>query len=328
MQEKPVPFKVGIIGAGRIASGFDEPGGVRILTHAHAVSRQPGLALTGFYDIDPKVSRSAAAKWGGIPFESLNALLAEASDLVIIAVPDPFHEICLNAVAERAPRLVICEKPLTHDLPSARAIVRLFSDRSIPLLVNYQRRFDTDVIELARRIRHGELGRPLGGTLLYSKGTKHNGSHAIDLLRYLFGEPTKLQAFDRVIDFDTEDPTVSGRIEFPSIAVNLQAADERKFSIFEIDLLFEGGRYRFTHSGLDVEISLPKPDPVFAGYCELAVIQYRSTGLSDALTNLMASAVSYLAGGVSPSNTAADALATQEVCVRLIDLASRITEQN
>lgn len=324
MKVKHAPYKVGIIGAGRIASGFDEPGAARILTHAHAVSRQPDMVLTGFYDIDPEVSRSAAAKWGGTPFDSLDALLADAADLVIIAVPDPFHEIYLNAVAEHAPRLVICEKPLTHDLASARAIVRLFAERKIPLLVNYQRRFDTDVVDLARRIRYGELGRPLGGTLLYSKGTKHNGSHAVDLLRYLFGEPTRFQAFAKVVDFSEEDPTVSGRIEFPSIAVNLQAADERIFSIFEIDLLFEAGRYRFTHSGLDVEISLPKPDPVFAGYCELSVIQARCSGLANSLANLMASAASYLAGGALPSNTAADALATQEVCVGLIEAASSI----
>jgi predicted dehydrogenase len=317
------PYRVGIIGAGRIASGFDEPGGARVLTHAHAVTRQSVLALTGFYDINPDVSRASAAKWGGESFDSLDELLTAASDLVIIAVPDAFHEAYLKAVAQYAPRLVICEKPLTHDLPSAREIVQLFAERGIPLLVNYQRRFDADVIELARRIQQGELGRPLGGTLLYSKGTKHNGSHAVDLLRYLFGEPTRLQVFEKVIDFSAEDPTVSGRIEFPSVAITLQAADERIFSIFEIDLLFTGGRYRFTHSGLDIEISQPKPDPVFAGYCELSVVESRSSGLGDSLSNLLAAAADFLAGGKLPSNTAADALATQEVCVGLIDASGR-----
>jgi predicted dehydrogenase len=312
--------KVGIIGAGRIAAGFDSPSDDLVLTHAHAVQREPRLELVGFWDISNQASLDAAAKWGGQSHSSLETLI-QSSDMIVVAVPDDVHEKYLRILIECPPRLVVCEKPLTKDMGSARSVVQLFSERNIPLLVNFQRRFDPTVIELKRRFFNNELGRVIGGAVWYSKGTKHNGSHAVDLLRFLFGEPVQLHTYAHTIDFTEDDPTVSGRIDFGLFSINLIAADERLYSIFEIDLVFERARYRFTHSGLDVEIQEPQKDPVFEGYTELAVVQTCMTGLSYSLEKLMNASAVYLDGGTLPTNTAEDALKTQEICNKLVELA-------
>jgi predicted dehydrogenase len=312
-------YKVGVVGAGRIAAGFDSLGDELVLTHAHAVKREPRLELVGFWDINNQASLDAAAKWGGQSYSSLETLL-QSSDMIVVAVPDDVHEKYLRILVECSPRLVICEKPLTQDMESARSVVQLFSERNIPLLVNFQRRFDPTVIELKRRLYNNELGRIIGGTVWYSKGIKHNGSHAVDLLRFLFGEPVQLHTYYHTIDFTEDDPTVSGRIDFNLFSINLIAADERLYSIFEIDLVFERARYRFTHSGLDVEIQEPQKDPVFEGYTELAVVQACMTGLSFSLKSLMNASADYLDGGTLPTNTAEDALKTQEICNKLVEL--------
>lgn len=317
-------YRVGIIGAGRIAAGFDTPQADVVLTHAHAVHNEPRFTLAGFWDSDPNASAAAARKWGGGSFGSLDELQSASPDLVIVAVPDEAHEHYLRRIADRAPKLVICEKPLTHEIDGARAIAHLYAKRKIPLLVNFQRRFDPVVIELQRRFKSGELGRMLGGTVWYSKGTKHNGSHAVDLLRFLFGEPKQLHAYAGTMDFRPDDLTVFGRMDFDAFSVVLLAADERLFSIFEIDLIFERARYRFSHSGLDVEVFEPQQDPVFQGYTELARVRSSSTGLSSSLGNLMKAAADYLDGAALPSNTAEDAVKTQEVCMRLINLAQAL----
>jgi predicted dehydrogenase len=312
--------KIGIIGAGRMAAGFDSPGDELVLTHAHAVIREPRLELAGFWDINNKSSQEAAVKWGGQSYRSLETLL-QNSDMIVVAVPDDVHETYLKILVEYTPRLVICEKPLTKDIESAQSIVRIFAEHNIPLLVNFQRRFDPMVIEVRRLFCNNELGRIIGGTVWYSKGTKHNGSHAVDLLRFLFGEPVQLHAYAYTMDFTEDDPTVSARMDFGLFSINLIAADERLYSIFEIDLVFEKARYRFTHSGLDVEIQKPQKDPVFAGYTELAVVQTCMTGLSHSLEKLLNASADYLDGGALPTNSAEDALKTQKICNKLVDLA-------
>ena len=316
--------KIGIIGAGRIAAGFDCPGDDLVLTHAHAVKREARLELVGFWDVNSQTSLVAAAKWGGQSYRSIETLI-QSSDMLVVAVPDEAHEKYLLLLSEYSPRLVICEKPLTQDIGSARNIARLFAEHNLPLLVNFQRRFDPTVIELKHRFCNNGLGRIIGGTVWYSKGTKHNGSHAVDLLRFLFGEPVQLHAYAHTKDFSEDDPTVSGRIDFGLFSINLIAADERRYSIFEIDLIFERARYRFTHSGMNVEIQEPKKDPFFEGYTELAVVESCMTGLSTSLENLMNVSADYLDGGSLPTNTAEDALKTQEICTQLVEMA---LEQN
>ena len=118
-------YKIGIIGAGRIAAGFDSPSDDLVLTHAHAVKREPRLELVGFWDVNNQTSLVAAAKWGGQSHSSLETLL-QSSDMIVVAVPDEVHEKYLLILSEYSPRLVICEKPLTQDIGSARTIVRLF----------------------------------------------------------------------------------------------------------------------------------------------------------------------------------------------------------
>jgi len=44
------------------------------------------------------------------------------------------------------------------------------------------------VTELKRKFEVGGLGKFLRGTAYYSKGLMHKGSHAIDLLRFIFGD--------------------------------------------------------------------------------------------------------------------------------------------
>ena len=48
-----------IIGAGRIASGFDTPRSKDILTHAHAIAKESRLRLTGITDINERKGKKA-----------------------------------------------------------------------------------------------------------------------------------------------------------------------------------------------------------------------------------------------------------------------------
>jgi len=312
---------VAVVGAGRIACQYDVPGASVILTHAHAITHDARTKLLGFYDPNTAAARAAADRWGGQSFDSLSELLSSSPAVIIVCSPDHAHYSCLVGILQRPSRLVICEKPLTLSHSESKAILKQYSDRGIGLWVNYQRRLDPTVVELAARYQRGELGEFLTGALLYAKGIKHNGSHGIDLLRTILGEPSFLSVHGKHYDFCPNDPSVAGMLEFGDRWVALLPGDERAFSIFELDLLFERGRYRFHHSGMKLTIQAPVEDPVFPGYLELLDEVTFETGFVGSLSQLLSDSVDWLAGhATAPKCDAGSVLQTQWISEQLADL--------
>lgn len=98
-------YKFAIIGAGQIASGYDNPGDDRVLTHAHAISLHSDAALLGFYDTDMLASERASKKWGGESYVSLDHMMAKKPDVVIICTPDGEHFQALKYLLKSPPKL-------------------------------------------------------------------------------------------------------------------------------------------------------------------------------------------------------------------------------
>ncbi len=123
-----------------------------------------------------------------------------------------------------------------------------------------------------------------------------------------------MQVRRKISDFLQEDPTVSGTLEFDQVQVELIGGDERNFSIFELDLVFEKGRYRFTQSGMYYERYSIQPDPIFRGYAELIVDYAGKTELTKAMANMMSALLDYLEGVRPLRNSARESLPTQYIC--------------
>ncbi len=312
-------YSVVIVGAGRIAGGYDRPGDDQVLTHLHGISREPRFSCTGLVDCDPERAKELAARWGVPVASDLDAALESPVDMLVIATPDATHAHYLEKALGRDVSLVLCEKPLTGSFSETRSLVERFGAAGKALAVNYQRRFENSVQELRARIRTGTLGRPLAGVLWYSKGVLHNGSHGVDLLRYLFGEVQQAMGRRRVEDFVSADPSIGGTLRFADLDVELVAADERCFSLFELDLVFEKGRYRYTLGGMNLERYGVLPDPVFAGYQELQVIGTERTGLDHAMADVYRAFGDYLDKGGEVPGDARHVLGTQMVCEGLRD---------
>lgn len=325
-------YSVAVIGAGNIAAAYDSPGDHSVLTHLHAIAVEPRLRCVGLFDLDRAKAQRQAARWA-VPFASdLDRLFATPVDVAVVAVPDEAHAGSLMDLLGRKVRLVLCEKPLATDSATSRAIVEAYAGAGRPLMVNYQRRFESTLMALKRRLDTGELGRPIGGAVWYSKGLLHNGSHAVDLLRYLFGDVREASARRRVVDYHVSDPTVSGTLVFDQVAIELIGGDERMFSLFEVDLLFEKARYRYVVSGLRLERHEVRPDPLFPGYVEMQCVESGPTQLGRALVGCYRAIVDFLDGSSPLAFPAADVIATQEVCEALqtlpFDRVWRRTHQN
>ena len=85
-------YKVAIIGAGRISCGFDTINDNHYLTHSHAIKDIAELEIIGIYDIDKDKVKSESKKWNLTPFFNLNILLEKKPEIILIAVPNKFHE--------------------------------------------------------------------------------------------------------------------------------------------------------------------------------------------------------------------------------------------
>lgn len=313
-------YGVVIIGAGRISSGFDAPGESHYLTHCHVLRDHPAFEILGMFDSDPHVLSLACNKWGVPPLASLGRAIDLGGDIILICTPDDAHAESLSGVlsASNKPKLVVCEKPLTADLLESKNIIDQYELSRIPIEVGYQRRYDLDISLMIKKINDGSLGKFIAGAMIYSKGILHNGSHGVDLLRYIFGEVVGVEVFGGRVDWREHDPTLDGMLRFHNGSVHLIAGDERHHSLFEIDLIFSNARYQLVDSGLKLSISSVKEDPFFPGYKILNSDEVRPSTLNYSLYAMWDHYAKALNGGEKFLSSGINALRTQEICTQLI----------
>lgn len=186
-------------------------GGVGIV-HLYAARSLPSLQLVG--GVDPLPERRAIAETACVAsFGDLDALLGSARpDLICVATPASLHGEAVIAAAAAGCH-VLCEKPMTLSLASARgmieacdrAAVRLFygaSYRHLPALVAARRLIAEGAIGTVLVVREaliggegaaarrplGPLHYPAGGPGGGPMGLVDHGVHLLDALPWLIGD--------------------------------------------------------------------------------------------------------------------------------------------
>jgi predicted dehydrogenase len=308
-------YTVGIVGAGRIACGFDDPTSEQVLTHAHAIQRNPRLSLVGVSDTDAVKGQNEAQKWSTTYYADLAEMCsARVPDVLIIATPDDTHVAVLLQALSYKPRLIILEKPVITNPEDAERVAHAAQEAVIPIIVNFRRRFDPRVTALAEALRSGEYGAVLSASALYSKGVVHSGSHIFDLARLFFGEMISSSKLAEIHDWEGE-PTVTGFATFERCEQFLLiAGDERAYSLFELDIRTQKKRFRFRDEGFLLETEEVIDDPLFEGYRILGPATSEQTGLIHAMEELATHAVAVLDGVEESHTSLEDALKTDKAC--------------
>jgi predicted dehydrogenase len=307
-------YNVVIIGAGNIGAFFDEPASERILTHAHVFYNSEYFKLKGFYDNNLKKAEEAASRWNCKAYESMDSALKNA-DVVCCTVPDEYHYDVLDEIARYNVRLVFTEKPLTKTLLQAEDIISIYREKNIPILVNYTRRF-LDEIGLVKSMII-EYGSFIKGTGYYGKGIVHNGSHMIDLIKFILGDVTGYKKLDQVYDFYDDDPSVDARIEVMGGTLILQAVDCRFTTIFELDLLFEKARVQILESGFLIKIYEVTDSPVFKGYKNYVKTKEINVDFNRAFVNAAENIRDVLEGREKLISSSENAVDVMKICCEL-----------
>lgn len=200
----PVKMDLGI---GCIGSGFIMAD-IQLVSYRD-VGFQPLALATREEDYAQAVD---VARRHGIPsvYRTWQELLKDPKvEILDIAFPPHLQlEIVKEAVKESSHiKGILAQKPLAVNLAESKEIVRLCQDAGIVLSVNQNMRYDQSMRALKNILDKGYLGEPVLATIEmraiphwqkfledYDRLTLLNMSiHHLDIFRYLFGDPEKVQ---------------------------------------------------------------------------------------------------------------------------------------
>lgn len=299
-------YTVDIVGCGSIGAlkddKFDSPTTKNILTHAHACYNHPQIGGVFLVDSNHDKSWKAGKKWAGRAFcytslSNYHQQLTIPSDIVIIATPTKTHLEMVKEVIKHKPKIIILEKPAGSTLQECQDIRQLSINYEIPILVDYIRRFAPGYRKIQQEIDNNKLGAIYNCRVIYTGGLKHEGCHALDLMRYFFGNFRYGEILSPpLIDYSPYDMSYTVHMGFEACShVMLTPVDGRDYSIFEIDILGKYGRVRFIEKGLKVECSYPTMENIYMNRKTLSYgYSVFETGLNTALYNLLQNAVDYI----------------------------------
>lgn len=194
-------LRIGLLGCGRIAQ-----------THLDAIATLPNLTLGGIVEVRPDAGEAAAERFSCPLFGSYDdPAFAEKVDAVIICTPPITHfDTAKYFLQKRIP--VLCEKPLTIKSDQAAELVDLAEANDTVMMMASKFRYVDDVVKAKGIIESGILGKIVlyenafcgkvamadrwnsdksisgGGVLI------DNGSHSVDIARYLLGPIQEVQA--------------------------------------------------------------------------------------------------------------------------------------
>ena len=189
-------YRAGIVGLGFIG-GADQVSGEAIGqvvsdldgTHAHALSGHPRVVMASGSSRDEGRRERFEARTGVPTCADWREMLAgESLDIVSVATYAPFHADVAVACAKQGVRAVSCEKPVATRVSDAERMLKACDAAGTLLVVNHNRRFQTNARRLRDLIADGALGELTSASMQWGSGRLGNvGTHFIDTMQMLTG---------------------------------------------------------------------------------------------------------------------------------------------
>lgn len=324
-------YRAALIGCGNIGSGPAHVGSnSEIISHAAAYTQNNDTILTAVCDANPESAKKTSVRWN-VPnfYTDIGELLKkESPDFVSVCTPNQtHHEVLLLALQTPSVRAIWAEKPLTLNSEQAEQIVRLAKQQKVAILVNYTRRYSPAHQRLRDQIQLGALGKIQSVQGYYTKGILHNGTHWLDLARWLVDDISNLQGFQIRNEFPP-DAQVDVRIQFQNGTVGyLQALDASAFSLFEMDILGTKGRVKLLDSGHRIEYFEVRPSPHYLGYQTLLPTHVIDGEMDVPLHNALADLISCVKTQRQPACSGDDGIVAIHLAERCLKSAQGAINQ-
>ncbi len=200
MRHHPRDVKVAIVGCGRIGE-----------SHLEVIQSMSDCHLVAAVDVRPDAAERFVQRAGGQAYRDYReAFERERPDAMIVCVPPALHAEAASFCLKRGAH-VLCEKPLAVSVAEAEQMVAAAEAGDAVLMMTSKFRFVRDVLQAKTIIESGILGDVIlyenafcsrvdmrgswysqpaisgGGVLI------DNGSHSVDIARYLVGPIVEVQ---------------------------------------------------------------------------------------------------------------------------------------
>lgn len=321
------PYRAVVVGCGHIGSLFsgENPSSDRILSHAHAYREHPETELAGVIDLNAGLLAKAQKAWG-VPGgrDAIAFCLEHRPEIISLCTPDPTHApLALKLLEKCPPKMLVIEKPLALSSRDAQKILNLARRKKVAVAVNYSRRYLPTFRALAEEIRSGKHGKPILFRMVYGKGLFHNGSHAVDLMRMLAGEPNSGRSYSAFPGLLKDDSRMADLRLKNGCFVRLDAFPEKIATVFELDFLLEKSRIQFLLGGQEWRFSEVRENQRTPGYFNFSASEREKSDPlfaqphRGALWYLVENLVAHLDHGAALLCSSEEALKTLKVVEKL-----------
>ncbi len=270
------PLTAAVIGLGKAGSRFDEePGRLAPWSHTGAyLALADRFRIIGAADPDAGNADRYRQRCRGVPiYPDAAAMLKDLRpDVVSICTPAGHHRADLGTVlACPSVKAVWCEKPLATSFADAEAMVAAAAARGTPMVVTYNRRW----LPLWRRVKElievGAIGDLVCLRVAAPSRLHSIGSHALDLMRFLAGDPSKTVAMALPQLVETGEPAAAALFDFPSGAYGiLQVTGFRAQLVIEAEAMGRKGRISVREDSSRLTIERFGKHPEYEGYQQLS----------------------------------------------------------
>ena len=248
------PFRLGIVGAGRLASNRIYP----------ALRYIDDLELAAVCDLDEDRARRNARRFGGErEFTDHRRMLEEGGlDGVVVCVGPESHEALAIEVME-AGLPVYTEKPPAVTAAGARRVWETSRRTGQRCVTAFKKRYAPAYVKAHRMVNGADFGAPHLLSIDYASGPYRNDPdnprswflldfcvHIIDLSRYLFGEVSEVFAWER------ERTAYAVSLRFANGALGtLAMTSHRDYAVSTEKVELTGGQGRMISMANSVELT-------------------------------------------------------------------------
>jgi dTDP-4-amino-4,6-dideoxygalactose transaminase/predicted dehydrogenase len=194
-------IRIGIVGCGQIGRW-----------HLDAYKLNSRVKLVAFADTDFNRAQEFAKEVGAVAYNSHKEMIEHENldGVSVCTVPSTHRDITIDLID--AGINVLCEKPLAISVTQGQEMVDRAKERNLLLLTGFKFRFFDEVLEAKEMLERGSIGKVLNFRLMFGGYVDTSGSwylrkevsgggvimdnacHAVDLIRYLFGEVDSVSA--------------------------------------------------------------------------------------------------------------------------------------
>lgn len=329
----PLPYRLGIIGLGRVAWLLEEdPLRGKPCTHLGAWRERPDVQLMAACDSDPVRLEEFGARHPGVAlYRDYETMLArERLDLVSLCAYATERSAMAVACAEAGVRGIWCEKSMAGSLAEARRMGEALSRHGTRMIVAFMRRWAPEYHGVKRLLDEGVIGELESVNVHFSSNLLHTGTHAFDLLRLWCGELRGARAwldegragaeesgyrFEKQGAAPSKDLGGFALLDFESGCRATLHGGKKGYFRFEFELLGSQGMIRIGNTRR--ELWRVAESPRFAGFKELEAAEFPAVTGENLWRGACANLVAAVEGRAAPAcgfEEGRDALAVALAC--------------